>query len=336
MNATMRQSPPEFIQRTIIFVCLLILVGHGLALLSVRWHDDDLTEAALVQQDGAIAVIPYYWYYWSGRVGYALVVGVEKLLPETWAGVPLILMLALWARSCWQLGRERGLVVLTATLIATPQLDESLYWQSGATAYTLPLALFTFALVCVQRRMLTAIPALLVLFAAFLGDTMQVVQIIVLTTLWLLFPVYRQPLGIMLGVAIGGLIVVQLAPGNAYRKAYFPTPDLWLSFSQAAQTAGVGIALALQRALWAVAAVAVIGAWFGKREASYNDKRQTLIILLALITVNFSCQLAAYYATSRMLFMRAQIIPIFASLAGLCAIGGVLNAVILKRNGAIV
>lgn len=247
------------IRRLILLACLAILAYHAVALLGVRWHDDDLFEAGMVQQGGAFAVIPYYWFHWSGRVGYALVVGLEKLLPETWAGVPLIGILVLWAWACWQLGRERGLLVLVVTLAAAPALDESLYWQSGATVYALPLALFTLALVSVKQRRYSLIPAALAFGIATLSDTMQVAQIIAWAGLWLMLPAYRRVLGVTLASAVIGLIIVQLAPGNAYRRAYFPTPDMWLSFGYGLRATAVPFATALRTAPLAIAAALVGG-----------------------------------------------------------------------------
>lgn len=46
-------------------------------------------------------------------------------------------------------------------------------------------------------------------------------------------------------------------------------------------------------------------------------KRQLLILILTVVAVNFGCEWAAYYATSGPLNGRAQIVPLYATIAGL-------------------
>lgn len=53
---------------------------------------------------------------------------------------------------------------------------------------------------------------------------------------------------------------------------------------------------------------------------TYREKRQLLIIILTVFAINFGCEWAAYYNTSGPLNTRAQIVPLFGTLAGLCAV----------------
>jgi len=311
-------------RKLILVICLVILTYHAIILTTVRWHADDLADAAVVQQSSVLALISTYWQSWTGRVGYALLAGILKTIPEPLAGIPLILMLALWAGACWALAQERGLVVLVATLSAAPLLEESLYWQAGALVYSLPLALFVVALVTVKRGYHASIPLLLVLFIATLSDTMQVIQIVALGTLWLLFPAYRRVFAGMLIAAVIGLVIVQLAPGNALRKAHFPPPDLGLSLSYAARATGTVLAGALRRAPLALVLVGVAGLLWGERAVTVLDKRRALIVLLGIIAVNFAGMLAFYYATSGPMNARSEIIPLFVTLAGLCYVMPIL------------
>lgn len=53
---------------------------------------------------------------------------------------------------------------------------------------------------------------------------------------------------------------------------------------------------------------------------SKAEKRRALIVLLAAIAMNFTVQLAAYYATSGPLPSRAAIVPLFATFAAIVVV----------------
>jgi len=145
-----------------------------------------------------------------------------------------------------------------------------------------------------------------------------------LGVLWALFPAYRRVFAGMLIAAVIGLVVVQLAPGNALRKAHFPPPDVGLSFTYAARATGAVLAGALRRAPLALVLVGVAGLLWGGRSVTVLDKRRALIALLGIAAVNFAGMLAFYYSTSGPMNARSEVIPLFFSLAGLCYVMPIL------------
>lgn len=52
---------------------------------------------------------------------------------------------------------------------------------------------------------------------------------------------------------------------------------------------------------------------------TYRKQQRLLILIVALLALNFGCEWASYYATSGPLNGRSQIVPLFMTLAGLVA-----------------
>jgi uncharacterized membrane protein len=145
-------------------------------------------------------------------------------------------------------------LTLTLTLEGSPNIYQSLYWETGMLTYSLPLILGTLYMAWLTQSLTSASPyhrvsplALVgsVLFAFFAGgfsETYASLQLAGLATglpicLILLRGVRRQQASGILGTGLLGAALsfaaVALAPGNQVRMPYMPAhPAVWDLFSR--------------------------------------------------------------------------------------------------------
>jgi hypothetical protein len=162
------------------------------------------------------------------------------------------------------------------------------------------------------------------------------VQPVILAFLSLLFPGIRKRSGAALVGAVIGLLVLLIAPGNAYRRAYFPQPDLWLSLVYAARTMAVPLTNTVRNAPLAALAIIMAPALVAEPAVGNRErlkiKKAILILLVGVIAIDFASMFLAYYATSGPLAGRAQMLPVFFSLAGIMA-ASALGGRLFNRHG---
>jgi hypothetical protein len=205
----------------------------------------------------------YRYQTWSGRFAFTFTIDGSHLIgPALTPYLPMIAIL-LWVFASVNLFYQLSLsltnsktiliptvlaaIILSIVLASTPNLYQSLYWQTGMLTYLLPLVLSTAYLgwlIMIARDVESASPTKAVLALSFIwpffmggfSETFVSVQIAALfllgTISWLgLF--HRSPQALrqilLLGFlgSLAALIVLVIAPGNAVRQGVMPPqPDI--------------------------------------------------------------------------------------------------------------
>jgi hypothetical protein len=246
-------------------------------------------------------------------------------------GLPTLATLAVWLTALvavfnrYRYGSIGALMLTVTTLSASPNAIQSVYWFSGLFNYGVPLALF-----CVLAWLITAQTdhplrlitcTLLAFVIAGISDTLSVLQPVALVFLAILLPGARKRSGAALAGAVIGLIIVAVAPGNVYRRAYYPEPDLWLSLLFAARTTAVPLTNIIRNAPLAAVAVVVAPALVAEPAADNQErlkiKKTILILLVGVLSVDFVAMFLGYYTFGGPLLGRSAVVPVFFSLAGI-------------------
>jgi hypothetical protein len=230
-----------------------------------RYLADDYCTASTLRHLGFFGSQIDWYNNWSGRFSFTFLInatqaigaGITPLLPLLLLIIWLIVLTLTINRVFRLMGRQIplfwslliGEFIIYATLSSTPDIYQSLYWQTGAVTYTFPLILFTLFWGWVSSKSLDnprEKPGVIFLLAsgllAFLAGgfsetfvAMQTTALAVTFLILLLIPgrdrkLHPALLAAGLVGSIAAMIIVVLAPGNSVRQGLMPTsPDiLWL------------------------------------------------------------------------------------------------------------
>lgn len=244
-----------------VLVLLALLSGLGATAYAgtfSRYWADDYCYAAIVQRDGLIEGVQYWYQNGGNRFAAFLAVGVSEFFGQKAVSWLPGLLLAGWIGSAYYalkgavrlLGRRVSRVWLwTAAagwvfvaVYTSPDRLQTLYWRMGLLHYSLPLVLLllqTGILLNVPaglswRRLalVTAANGLLALFSAGLSETAAALQttLYLLAAGWLLLRGGAQKRGWLvvlsggLGVSVLAMLIMALSPANAWRQALLPPP----------------------------------------------------------------------------------------------------------------
>jgi uncharacterized membrane protein len=245
----------------LISVLLMIpLVSHAYAGSYSRYVADDYCTAGILSERGLMRSQVYWYTTWSGRFSFTASVNLLELIgPSVVPYLPAIALI-LWlgaATLCirqwtnFRTGSKDLLlsfmlsqVLLVATFDATPNVFQSLYWQTGMLTYSFPLILVTAILAIAgwlrtrAGRSPSTTAAILVggplaLIVGGYSETIVSVQtaaLMLLLALLLWNPEYRTRGALRsftIACLIGSLVAMALviaAPGNATRQAEMPAP----------------------------------------------------------------------------------------------------------------
>ncbi len=225
-----------------------------------RFHADDFCLAGEVAQRGLLAAQGYWYTAWSGRYAATLIASLLTLMGPGFAPIlplPAIgLMLGGLAWTFRQTGQQLGwprptlpavllaLAAVFAVLASIPNRYQSLYWLTGLTTYTLPLALLSLGAgwILHQARQnqrpspwLLAANGLLAFAVGGFSETYTAAQAALFTLAFAGVLLSRRSksqgllpvLAAWLAGSLAALTVIALAPGNAARQALLPeTPGL--------------------------------------------------------------------------------------------------------------
>jgi hypothetical protein len=135
---------------------LLPLAAHAYLGTFSRYLADDFCTASSLRRLGFAASQAYWYETWSGRFSFTFVVSLAQAVgPRLTPWLPslaILTWLAAWLYFGWRvLGDSQrmgwlfwipiGAVQAFATLRGSPNVYQSLYWQTGMTTYVLPMAL---------------------------------------------------------------------------------------------------------------------------------------------------------------------------------------------------
>lgn len=340
----------------LIIVCLLLYFGAITYIgASARYLADDYCTANVFLTQGLIDSQIFWYYHWSGRYTFYLAVSLAEIggieLVPFLPGVALLIWWVGLSWSVWQFNLviklpHAGLIaillagiILYATLDGNTDLPQSLYWRTGMLTYIAPLICLSIysglIIFYIRTRQISTVmwPWLILSFCftfitAGFSETYAAAQItLLLLTLVGTFIFgslsFRQTLALILNAgllgAVLGLLVVALAPGNAVRQAFFPSPDILSLVPLTLQNTFSFIAEAVASPLpilMSLALPAILVSNAPARELdSVQIKNQVVPFFLFLSIVGFllllSCFAPAAYAMSSNLPNRAIIIPQF-------------------------
>jgi hypothetical protein len=242
-------------------VLLTLLVNLAVTAFAGRFSRlwaDDYCYAAVVQRDGLIQGV-HYWYQNGGnRFAAFLAVGVSEFFGQGVVSLLPALLLAGWIGAAyyalkgvvrlagWRVSRvwlwtaAAGWVFVA--VYTSPDRLQTLYWRMGLLHYSLPLVLLLIqgglllnapaGLSGRRLALVTAENGLLALFSAGLSETAAAMQtsLYLLTTGWLLLRGGADRRGWSV-ISIAGLVasllamlIMALSPANAWRQALLPPP----------------------------------------------------------------------------------------------------------------
>jgi len=227
-----------------------------------RYIADDFCTLGTLRKLGFFGSQVNWYENWSGRFTFTFIVNLTQLVGPKLTPILPALALALWLLAAsflilrWQRWLQMscsiilafalsGLVIF-ATLEGSPNVYQSLYWQTGMLTYTLPLILLTAYLgwlllfadgVPDKNRHSWEIPAsgaAAFVFGGF-SETYVSVQTALLIALFILSTIMlrgkkRRQVNAFLGAGIVGsllaMLVIVIAPGNLIRRSLMPpSPD---------------------------------------------------------------------------------------------------------------
>lgn len=342
---------------------MLILFGYIGSF--TRYIADDYCSAYWAQRFGLFRSVWHWYITWSGRFSayasdwFVMLIGTRNvhLIPP--------IMLALWViitaaaaylylrRSSTEADAQAfslllGVVALFAVLLLSPSIQQSFYWWNGMRSYSLPLLIMTLFAGLYQWRieslttnsavLAASVFSFLFLFAnAGLGDVSAVLQFCLLSVLACLLIIRRSSRRAELPILAAGwlgtalaILVIILAPGNAFREAYFPPhPGLFKLLAIAWQGYAsllIGMVGTPARVLGLIGAV-LVGVWIGSQSTRRSEVRLWMFVSLIVLglLLSFTTFLPASFGLSEPPPPRNLMVPVFAltiSLVGAAFVAG--------------
>jgi hypothetical protein len=253
------------------FSLLFPLALHAYTGFFSRYIADDFCTASTLKEHGFFESQNLWYESWSGRFSFTWTINlfemigvrVVSFLP---AGAILLwiislalaikpLLRSLAFRRIYFASFSLAMLIVYGTLDQTPDVIQSLYWQTGMLTYTLPLILLALFAGVVLYAMLIGtkgkIPkALILLFSVLIpfiaggySETSSALQVMALAIAAAGLLTQRADIrfkrGLILTVAgllgsIAAMILMFLAPGNVIRRSLFAQPltlfeIIWLS-----------------------------------------------------------------------------------------------------------
>jgi hypothetical protein len=337
----------------------------GLALLSdafvglfSRYTADDYCTAGQVVANGLVGMAVGQYTGWSGRFSFLFMVGlVESIGAWLVPLLPTLGVVGLTAAAAWTIRQLHltphiplqlllALVIAGATLGSTPDLSQSLFWQTGMLTYLAPLILGLIYVGLLRRAVDQPRPVggwslvaagLLCFIAGGSSETYVAVQTAGLALgialcLLLSSRETRASLLPLLGVGLAGSIAAMLlivgAPGNGTRESGHPAPNLVFALGEAVDDTQQFVHIFFRfSTVWAAVAfgvpalVACLPA-SRHRPRSLPARAGILLLLAAVVFVLLTFAFVpSFYALSSPAPGRARIIPQLVLLCGLACAG---------------
>lgn len=371
-------------RRLLLLVGLLLIPSAVHAYLGTfsRYVADDYCTAATTRELGFWGSQAHWYANWTGRYAYNGTLALLELSgPEVVPALPVSVILA-WTVSLgwtlqallpagllaafprrWFLPAVLASLVVGLTLMATPDVYQSAYWQTGLVNYVVPLILLTLQAGILARIAATSVgvsvtsrlwPSLalgvLAWTSAAYSETYLIFQVLLYLAAVVWFSLGRRSgrsvnglvggLVGLFGTAIGAALVV-LAPGNAVRMALMPehptiTGVLLESIRYAASFSAKSLLWTpvgyLSGGLLAAGLGGIVGARVGL-VVHVRDRRTVSIVVvtgLAVALLMVSLMIPSAYATAAYPVDRALIAPTYLLILG--ATGAGFGAGILLQS----
>ncbi len=333
-----------------------------------RFIADDFCSAAMAKRFGVLRAVWYWYLNWTGRYSASGLDAIFGLLgPAVTPFVPALVLLVWLGILTWTVrmllpDRARpgllhplglGMAVLFLTLSLSPDVPQSLYWGQGMRSIVPPLilsALYAGLLMLFRRGVWSprsyalwlGLSCLLAFVIGGFNETYASLELSIMSLLLFLALVLgraslgRGTLAFLGAGALGAglaFFVVIIAPGNAFRQAFYPPPpDLagilrisWTGFRQF-----VGATFSGVDRLMAMLASVALSAFLGMQAQDLRIRPWIVPLALAsALVLTFACFLPAAYGLSdvppdRTLMMPSHLLAIALVLSGF-AIGNYLR-----------
>jgi nicotinamide riboside transporter PnuC len=238
---------------------LSTLVLHGTLGAYSRFIADDYCSAGIAQRFGILRAVWYWYLNWTGRYSASALDAVFGLLgPRVtpfvpagvltiWLGVLTVIAIRLSAPEARQSlagSFNLALCLLWLTLVLSPSVPQSIYWGQGMRSIVPPLILSAVYAAVLKLFSLNARRGskyalwlvgdfLLALFMGGFNETFTALLvsclILALAMAWFGAPATanRRTAHFLAAGALGAvvaLLLVVIAPGNAFRQAFYPPP----------------------------------------------------------------------------------------------------------------
>ena len=313
----------------------------------MRYVADDYCTASTVIERGLLGAQEFWYLNWTGRFGFIFIIDVLDWLGGWTVPLTTLVLLVAWlgvtsvvarhffsGKSPWHWATALAAVLVCATLGATPNLWQSLYWQTGAVTYALPLVFLTgFVAIVLHLRSRTATPSRAVLWqlaaalmiAASVGSSetsMGMVDAALAIATAIAFLVYRGRsrravlTTLLIGLIAAALasVAVVLAPGNSLRGTIFRPFAVGEDTLNTALYPILSVADVLTRApayLLFAYALGFVAGHASDISAPSSRGRAWLLILTAGYLVMAASGAPAFYAAGGMPPDRARIATVF-------------------------
>lgn len=302
----------------------LLLLVTGIYLFAAtytRYAADDYCEYMSARTIGVGQNVMMQYHQWSGRFAYFAISGFARLVPMPYAGIVTFLVLLAWLAALAALVRHVviAMLLIVVTLGTAPNLLQSVYWLTGSLTYTLPLALICLNawLITTNRNLSTIV--VIAFVTSGLSETAGIAQIVTLAFLYAALPQYRRRTCAALVGALGGMAIVVAAPGNAVRRAYFPTTGIVDAVMMGVRYAAQPLANMITASPVALLAVALLPGLPPRNITAKQANKLLLWVVVAAFCVNAACQALSVYAIGGLMVGRAQFIPNFITLCAIAA-----------------
>lgn len=342
----MNQSSPKgnyrnYFRLTAVALLLPIFIYAATAI-HIRYMADDYCMITHAQQLGVLGNINRVYQSWAGGYSTVAIMSITGLIGPIAEPIELVFALSLWwlilfnlfrlaaqlrkASHATLFGATGASLLCLTTLTEAPNIIQSVYWTNGRVAYFLPIVLMTFiAWLLVQRNIhgwaLYFLLGATTFATCGFAITYSLFTVAAIGTARIVFRKHRvAPLLSMTLVAGSiGLLIFVLAPGNAVRQSYFPTPNLFFTFRASLTSPGWPVLIGMYLSPITVLATTVLPFIYARYFDAGLIKHPMQIILgipIVIYGLVALCFATGYYAVSATLPARVWILPQFIILAG--------------------
>jgi hypothetical protein len=224
------------IKKLLVIIPAIVLIAIGIYFVlitssNVRLWADDFCTAGRLRKIGFWSVQVFSWNGWTGRYSATFFTSIFELLGSWVVRIIPILFLGLLVaslRSFYRFNKIFPPLFTLLVLVNTPNIIQTLYWQTGSFTYIAPFIFLNIALALVvfpPKRLNLFLPAILLFIAGGFSEAYALAQLVLLFFSLIAvkstnFSNKPQRLKIILSGLAGAVLALGLmafSPGNATR-----------------------------------------------------------------------------------------------------------------------
>ena len=304
----------------------------------VRYKADDFWTASIVARLGFWKSQTWWYQRWSGRFAYTFFIGIVESIGPAIVPALVALTIAAWIAATSALFKALrfahpvafALAFVYAVAEGTPDVPQSILWQTGLLTYVVPMiGLTAWLATAVNRDSLRWYDVVVPFVVAGFSESNTITQIIALAALVVVFR--KRSLAAGLIASIAALTVIALAPGNAVRMSIYPRhPVAWV-VSQAIAGSAMFFVTELTRSGIALLTIFIAALLLAPR----IDGRFALVTIAVAVCSTVVTYAASLEALAVAPPARTLIVPHFFVVIAVAAIGMLVPAAELKPAAAL-